>query len=171
MFHLGFLFQRPVTVNVIRDGVADAGALFSRSCSTTAATSSSEPLPVNLGFAGFRLHYPLNDPEVHDELIAFLGASYFRFLGRGQRYGLSARGLAIDVGAPSARSSRSSASSGSRCRGTDAEPRRGLRPARQPLGRPAPTSSTSTRPSETTLDVAATLLPAQADRQRSASRR
>ena len=28
-----------------------------------------------------------------DEVIAFLGASYFRFLGRGQRYGLSARGL------------------------------------------------------------------------------
>jgi glucans biosynthesis protein len=31
-------------------------------------------------------------------VIAFLGASYFRFLGRGQRYGLSARGLVI--GAP-----------------------------------------------------------------------
>ncbi len=28
-------------------------------------------------------------------MIAFLGTSYFRFLGRGQRYGLSARGLAI----------------------------------------------------------------------------
>ena len=57
------------------------------------------PLPVNLGFAGFRLHYPLNDPKVNDELISFLGASYFRFLGRKQRYGLSARGLAIGVGA------------------------------------------------------------------------
>ena len=30
--------------------------------------------------------------------MAFLGASYFRFLGRGQRYGLSARGLAIGGG-------------------------------------------------------------------------
>ena len=36
---------------------------------------------------------------MHDELISFLGASYFRFLGRKQRYGLSARGLAIGVGA------------------------------------------------------------------------
>jgi glucans biosynthesis protein len=54
-------------------------------------------LPVNLGFAGFRLHYPLNDPKVLDEVIAFLGSSYFRFLGRGQKYGLSARGLAINV--------------------------------------------------------------------------
>ncbi len=30
--------------------------------------------------------------------MSFLGASYFRFLGRGQRYGLSARGLAIGGG-------------------------------------------------------------------------
>jgi glucans biosynthesis protein len=55
------------------------------------------PLPVNLGFAGFRLHYPLNSPKVFDELIAFVGASYFRFLGRDQKYGLSARGLALNV--------------------------------------------------------------------------
>ena len=32
-----------------------------------------------------------------DELIAFLGASYFRALGKGQQYGLSARGLGIDT--------------------------------------------------------------------------
>ena len=56
-------------------------------------------LPINLGFAGFRLHFPLNAPHVLDEAIAFLGASYFRFLGRGQRYGLSARGLGIGLGA------------------------------------------------------------------------
>ena len=56
-------------------------------------------LPVNLGFAGFRLKYPLNAPHVMDEVIAFLGTSYYRFLGRGQRYGLSARGLAIGAGA------------------------------------------------------------------------
>ncbi len=36
---------------------------------------------------------------MHDELISFIGASYFRFLGSGQKYGLSARGLAIGVGA------------------------------------------------------------------------
>ena len=29
--------------------------------------------------------------------MVFLGASYFRALGAGQRYGLSARGLAIDT--------------------------------------------------------------------------
>ncbi len=55
-------------------------------------------MPINLGFAGFRLRFPLNAPHVWDEVVSFLGSSYFRFLGRGQRYGLSARGLAINVG-------------------------------------------------------------------------
>jgi glucans biosynthesis protein len=53
------------------------------------------------GFAGLRVHHRLNRPAVMDELLVFQGASYFRALGAGQRYGLSARGLAIDtVGGP-----------------------------------------------------------------------
>lgn len=51
----------------------------------------------DIGFAGFRAHYPLNDNGYKDELVVFLGASYFRALGAGLRYGLSARGLAIDT--------------------------------------------------------------------------
>ncbi|NBJ12224.1 OpgD/OpgG family glucan biosynthesis protein [Microvirga arsenatis] len=96
LFHLGFLYQRPVTVNVIRDGVPTP-VPYQRELFDYGRNKIERPLPVNLGFAGFRLHYPLNDPKVFDELIAFLGASYFRFLGAGQKYGLSARGLAINV--------------------------------------------------------------------------
>ncbi|WP_370655024.1 glucan biosynthesis protein G [Hydrogenophaga sp.] len=51
----------------------------------------------DLGHAGFRLHYPLNGQAYKDELVVFQGASYFRALGVGQGYGLSARGLAIDT--------------------------------------------------------------------------
>lgn len=53
------------------------------------------------GFAGFKILYPLHE-EHHwkDELIVFRGASYFRFLGRHQQYGLSARGVAIDTALP-----------------------------------------------------------------------
>ena len=51
----------------------------------------------NLGHAGFRVHHALNSPAYKDELVVFLGASYFRAVGRGQQYGLSARGLAIDT--------------------------------------------------------------------------
>jgi len=97
LFHLGHLFKCPVIVNTIRDGIPTpipyAANLFDYG-----RTKFDKPLPVNVGFAGFRLHYPLNDPKVFDEVIAFLGASYFRFLGRNQRYGLSARGLAVGAG-------------------------------------------------------------------------
>ena len=56
--------------------------------------------PASLGYAGFRVHYPLQTPRYKDELVAFLGASYFRVLGRNQSYGASARGLAIDTAEP-----------------------------------------------------------------------
>jgi periplasmic glucans biosynthesis protein len=52
------------------------------------------------GVAGFRLHYPLERPDYFDELVTFLGASYFRALGQGTRYGLSARGLALNTATP-----------------------------------------------------------------------
>jgi glucans biosynthesis protein len=99
LFMLGHLFKRAVTVNTIRDGIATP-IPFSTNLFDFGRTKLEKPLPVNLGFAGFRLHYPLNDPRVFDEVIAFLGASYFRFLGRGQRYGMSARGLAVNAGTP-----------------------------------------------------------------------
>ena len=97
MFHPGFLFTRPVVVNVLRDGVPTP-VPYSAGLFDYGKVKFEKPLPVNLGFAGFRLHYPLNDPRVLDELISFIGSSYFRVLGRGQRYGLSARGLAIGAG-------------------------------------------------------------------------
>jgi periplasmic glucans biosynthesis protein len=50
-----------------------------------------------LDYAGVRVHYHLNGPEYKDELIVFMGASYFRALAAGTRYGLSARGLAVDT--------------------------------------------------------------------------
>jgi periplasmic glucans biosynthesis protein len=96
LFHLGFLYTRPVTVNVVRDGVPTP-IPYQPGLFDYGRTTIDKPLPVNLGFAGFRLHYPLNKPGVLDELISFLGASYYRFLGRDQLYGLSARGLAVNV--------------------------------------------------------------------------
>ena len=96
-FHLGHLYKRPVTINMIRDGIA-APIPYAQNLFDYGRAKIDKLLPVNLGFAGFRLHTPLNDPRVFDELIAFLGASYFRFLARGQNYGLSARALTIGAG-------------------------------------------------------------------------
>ena len=57
-------------------------------------------LEAALGYAGFRVHYAMNRPDYKDEVVVFLGASYFRAVGKGQVYGLSARGLAIDTAGP-----------------------------------------------------------------------
>jgi glucans biosynthesis protein len=55
----------------------------------------------NLGYAGFRVTYPINKDDKQDEIMTMLGASYFRVIGKGQVYGLSARGMAIDTAMPS----------------------------------------------------------------------
>ena len=54
----------------------------------------------DLGYGGVRFFSNLNSPSYKDELIVFSGASYFRALGSGQLYGLSARGLAVDTPGP-----------------------------------------------------------------------
>lgn len=54
----------------------------------------------DLGYGGVRAFSHLNSPTYKDELIVFSGASYFRALGAGQLYGLSARGLAVDTAGP-----------------------------------------------------------------------
>jgi len=56
-----------------------------------------EPLPDTIGYAGFRIHYPINKPDVLDEVFVFLGASYFRAVAKDLKYGPSARGLALNT--------------------------------------------------------------------------
>jgi periplasmic glucans biosynthesis protein len=96
-FHLGFLYKRVITVNLIQNGIISP-VLYSPNYFDYGRVKLSKPLPIDTGFAGFRLHYPLNDPHVFDEVISFLGVSYFRFLGRDQQYGQSARALCVDAG-------------------------------------------------------------------------
>lgn len=52
----------------------------------------------DLPFAGLRVYFPVSGSEHKDEVLVFLGASYFRAVGRGQIYGAFARGLAVDTG-------------------------------------------------------------------------
>lgn len=100
-FHPGFLFPHPVTVFMVDDGEVREFAfdpdLFRYEAEAEGLANAGRS---NLGFAGFRLHYPLNRPEYLDEVAVFLGASYFRLVGPGQVYGLSSRGLAIDTALP-----------------------------------------------------------------------
>jgi len=98
-YHQGMQFNSAVRINEITaDGVQEikydperfdfGGLAFDRS-----ATQA-------LGYAGFRVLYPINQAGKLDEIMSFLGASYFRVIGKGQVYGLSSRGLAIDTAPP-----------------------------------------------------------------------
>ncbi|HWO10983.1 MAG TPA: glucan biosynthesis protein, partial [Polyangiaceae bacterium] len=58
------------------------------------------PPAEGIEFTGFRVHTTLNTPDYRDEVVVFNGASYFRPLGKDTVYGLSARGLSIDMGEP-----------------------------------------------------------------------
>lgn len=98
-YHPGYLFTRALQLHEISD-------------------SHTQPIPFTrnhfdfhdlevpwlsqrgLNYAGFRALHPLNQPDKWDEVVTFLGASYFRALGKGHRYGLSGRGLALNAGGP-----------------------------------------------------------------------
>jgi glucans biosynthesis protein len=99
-FHPGLYYDRVVRLHEI-DGDAVQEVAFSPDLFDYGKNEFASRVPQDLGFAGFRLHYPLKRRAYKDELVVFLGASYFRALGRDHVYGLSARGLAIDTALPS----------------------------------------------------------------------
>ncbi len=101
-FHPGYLYNDPVQVNEFTGSHAQRirfnRDFFDYSKLVLPRGGGKQALGEDLGYGGFKLLYPL-DPEKgwYDEVAAFLGASYFRMLGRGQGYGISARGIAIDT--------------------------------------------------------------------------
>jgi glucans biosynthesis protein len=95
-FHPGLYYPRSVRINVI-DAAGVHPIDFSTKLFDYGKTRFARKLPRDLSYAGFRLHHPIKTPAYHDEVIVFLGASYFRAIGRDHVYGLSARGIAIDT--------------------------------------------------------------------------
>lgn len=98
-FHPGYLFLEPVSINEFTDTHRQRVRLSEAFFNYGPLVKNRGDLPADAGFAGFRLHAPLNEASVYDELVVFQGASYWRALGKGQRYGISARGIAVDTGA------------------------------------------------------------------------
>ncbi len=96
-FHPGYIYHEPVRVNEFTLTHTQP-IRFVQDFFNYRKLNIARQIPADTGYAGFRLLHELNAPGKWDELGSFLGASYFRLLGKGQRYGQSARGLAIDSG-------------------------------------------------------------------------
>jgi glucans biosynthesis protein len=92
-------FSTPVKINEIADGSVREMP-YDPTCFDFGDLHFDADQTSKLGWAGFRLLYPINQPGKTDEVMSVLGASYFRVIGKGQVYGLSGRGLAIDTGLP-----------------------------------------------------------------------
>ncbi len=142
LFHLGHLFTKPVTINTVRDGIPTP-VPYTASLFDYGSVRFDKPLPVNMGFAGFRIHFPstiraartsfcpLSAPAISAGSGATRSTDFPRAVSRSTRAFSTTR-----------RSSRSSASSGStRLRPARIRSRSTRCSIRRPS--PAPTSSSS----------------------------
>jgi glucans biosynthesis protein len=95
MFHLGRYFMEPVRIFTVNDGEARE-VLYNSALFDYGTTTIARQLPGDTGFAGLRVPTSPGEPD----WLSFLGASYFRAIGETEQYGLSARGLAVNIGMP-----------------------------------------------------------------------
>lgn len=100
-FHVGMQFNQPVRMySVDRDTGQSHEVHFSPELYDYSKVGI-DPKTLegkDLGFAGFRV---TKKPRWADnqDIVSFLGASYFRAIDKNNQYGLSARGLAINTAA------------------------------------------------------------------------
>ncbi|QSX35475.1 glucan biosynthesis protein D [Shewanella avicenniae] len=97
LFHLGLYFDTPIQMYELHDGEVTPINYNPKMFDYGKSKLKNKKLPQDLGFAGFRMQF---HTDWERDVIAFLGASYFRAVGKEMQYGLSARGLAIDTAMP-----------------------------------------------------------------------
>lgn len=104
LFHRGFLHRKRAQITL--QSQAEPGRArtlaYDPALFDLGTTLRERTYPAGLGYAGFRLGVAFDParPDVQEEFVVFLGASYFRLRGRDQFYGLSARGAALNTFAP-----------------------------------------------------------------------
>ncbi len=90
----GYMFHHAVRIYLLKSGQEEPlqfpSADFNFDTEISKSFSGDTPL------AGFSLYYPFENSGVN-EFLSFQGASYFRAIGSGQTWGLSARGVAINT--------------------------------------------------------------------------
>jgi glucans biosynthesis protein len=96
LFHMANFFRLPVAMHLVEAGSAREILYSSRVFAFGEAARFAAALPDDLGYAGFRLR----NADTWEEWLSFLGSSYFRSPGEQGRFGLSARGLAVNTAMP-----------------------------------------------------------------------
>ena len=99
VFPPGLYFPQAVTLNVVEDGQSRPLGFDLDVFDTTDKFPDVE-VDETLGYSGLRLRAEIEKPGIFQEYAVFQGASYFRAIGRGDTYGLSARGLALKTADP-----------------------------------------------------------------------
>jgi glucans biosynthesis protein len=98
--HPGLFYGHSVAIN-IRDSEGIKKAAFSPKLFDYGRNKIADKIPADLGFAGFQIAYELYRQGTYNNVLVFVGASYFRAVAKDNVFGLSARGLAIDTALPS----------------------------------------------------------------------
>ncbi len=95
----GLYFQTPVNISLVENGVAQqiqsVPGMFE-----IGPSAPSSLARIALPLSGFGVNARLDSPREWTEFLRFQGASYFRALARQQVFGLSARGLAVNIAEP-----------------------------------------------------------------------
>jgi glucans biosynthesis protein len=99
--HPGLYYKNAVAINTYDGSSGVRKVPFSPKLFTYGRNTFADKIQPELGFAGFRIAYPLHKKEEYNHVLVFAGASYFRAVAKNEVFGLSARGLAIDTGVPS----------------------------------------------------------------------
>ena len=93
----GLFYTHPVTINIV-DSEGSHDLPFRRELFTFNDANLAKRIPPDLGYAGFKLTYPMHKDDRHNQFLVFAGASYFRGVGRDNAFGISARGVALGTG-------------------------------------------------------------------------
>lgn len=93
----GLFYRHSVKLHVIdAEGVHDIP--YRKDSFTFPDEELERRVPPDLGYAGFKLTYPLQDANTQNQFLVFAGASYFRGVARDNTFGISGRGIAVDTG-------------------------------------------------------------------------
>lgn len=93
----GLFYAHPVSINII-DAEGVHRLPFEKSRFMFNDAEVQKLVPADLGYAGFKLTFPLRGERELNQFLVFAGASYLRGVGRNDNFGLSARGIAVNTG-------------------------------------------------------------------------